>query len=118
FIPIEALFPQKARQKTLHVEWKTDFTYFTISHLFVQVFGIIAQAPATILFGGLGLQDFQAKVQALPFIAQLFLALFCTDVTQYCANGLLTKRNDYGCFIRFIIRQWRWIGWPDHARIL
>jgi len=93
FIPIEALFPQKARQKTLHVEWKTDFTYFTISHLFVQVFGIIAQAPATILFGGLGLQDFQAKVQALPFIAQLFLALFCTDVTQYWAHRLFHEKE-------------------------
>src|SRR5262249_38720737 len=45
FIPIEALFPQKAQQKTLHKEWKTDFAYFTISHLFVQIFGIIAQAP-------------------------------------------------------------------------
>jgi len=93
FIPIEALFPQNARQKTLHEEWKTDFTYFTISHLFVQVFGIIAQAPATILFGGLGLQAFQAKVQALPFIAQLFLALFCTDVAQYWAHRLFHEKE-------------------------
>ncbi len=93
FIPIEALFPQKAQQKTLHEEWRTDFAYFTISHLFVQIFGIIAQAPATILFGGLGLQAFQAKVQALPFIAQVLLALFCTDVAQYWAHRLFHEKK-------------------------
>ena len=93
FIPIEALFPQKVQQYTLHGEWKTDFTYFVISHLFVQVFGIIAQAPATILFGDLGLKGFQAKVQSLPFIVQFFLALFCTDVVQYWAHRAFHEKE-------------------------
>jgi len=93
FIPIEALFPQKVQQYTLHGEWKTDFTYFVISHLFVQIFGIIAQAPATILFGDLGLKGFQSKVQATPFVVQLFLALFCTDVVQYWAHRIFHENE-------------------------
>ncbi len=93
FIPIEALFPQKVAQYTLHGEWKTDFTYFVISHLFVQVFGIIAQAPATLLFGNLGLKGFQSNIQSLPFVAQFFLALFCTDVVQYWAHRLFHERE-------------------------
>ena len=93
FIPLEALFPQKRQQATLHQEWKTDFTYFAISHLFVQIFGIIAQAPATLLFGRLGLQGFHDKVRALPFVVQLFLALFCTDVVQYWAHRLFHENE-------------------------
>ena len=88
FIPMEALFPKIVNQYTLHQEWKTDLIYFALSHLFVQVFGIITQAPATILFGGLGLSGFQAKIRALPFVVQLLLALFLTDIFQYWAHRL------------------------------
>lgn len=86
FIPLEAIFPQIIRQRTLHHEWQTDLTYFALSHLFVQVFGIITQAPATLLFGGLGLQGLQTTVRALPFVVQLLLALLLTDVAQYWAH--------------------------------
>ncbi|HZS10077.1 MAG TPA: sterol desaturase family protein [Blastocatellia bacterium] len=86
FIPIEAIFPQRINQKTLHEEWKTDLAYFVISHLLVQVFGLITQAPATLLFGGLGLNGFHATVQALPFLVQLSLAVLLTDVAQYAAH--------------------------------
>ncbi len=86
FIPLEAIFPQIAQQRTLHREWKTDLTYFALSHLLVQVFGIITQAPATLLFGGLGLQGFHATVQALPFVVQVLVALLLTDLAQYWAH--------------------------------
>jgi lathosterol oxidase len=86
FIPLEAIFPKIIHQKTLHREWKTDLIYFALSHLLVQVFGIITQAPATLLFGGFGLEGFQNQVRALPFVIQLLAALLLTDVAQYWAH--------------------------------
>jgi hypothetical protein len=54
FVPIEMLFPKRLRQSRFHEEWRTDLVYFAVSHLFVQFFGVITQAPARLLFGGLG----------------------------------------------------------------
>jgi lathosterol oxidase len=59
---------------------------------FLSIFFGVASFMA-VLFGGLGLQAFQAKVQGLPFIAQLFLALFCTDVAQYWAHRLFHEKE-------------------------
>lgn len=98
FIPLEVLFPQKVQQETLHSELTTDLIYFALSHLFVQVVGVIAQAPATILFGDLGLKKFQSHVQALPFIVQLFLALFCTDVVQYWCHRAFHEKEKLWMF--------------------
>ena len=86
FIPLETIFPKKLNQRTLHAEWKTDLIYFTLSHLMIQVFGVITRAPATLLFGRFGLQGFHTTVRALPFIVQLFLALLLTDIAQYWAH--------------------------------
>ncbi|MFD2720513.1 sterol desaturase family protein [Hymenobacter monticola] len=88
FIPIEMFFPQNKRQSRFHAEWRTDLVYFTVSHLFVQFFGVITQAPAKLLFGWMGLAPFQHWVQQLPFVAGFVLALFVTDLFQYLAHRL------------------------------
>jgi sterol desaturase/sphingolipid hydroxylase (fatty acid hydroxylase superfamily) len=86
FIPLEALFPQRVDQPTLHEEWKTDMLYFVVGHLLVQVIGALTRAPATMLFADLGLGGLQAHVRALPAPLQLVLAIFATDLVQYASH--------------------------------
>ncbi len=88
FVPIEMVFPKNLRQSRFHDEWRTDLLYFTSSHLFVQFFGVITQAPAKLLFGWMGLAPLQHWVQNLPFVPALLLALFTTDLFQYAAHRL------------------------------
>jgi sterol desaturase/sphingolipid hydroxylase (fatty acid hydroxylase superfamily) len=88
FIPIEMAFPKRKGQPRFHEEWRTDLVYFAISHLLVQLFGVITQAPAKVMFGWLGLAPFQEWVQNLPFVIEFFLALLVTDLFQYWAHRL------------------------------
>ena len=86
FVPIEMAFPKNRQQPRFHAEWRTDLVYFAISHLFVQFFGVITQAPAKLFFGWIGLDVFQQWVQSLPFVLEFALALFVTDLFQYWAH--------------------------------
>lgn len=86
FIPIEMAFPKNKNQSRFHPEWKTDLVYFAISHLFVQMFGVITQAPASFFFGWIGLDQLQHWVQSLPFVLEFALALLVTDLFQYWAH--------------------------------
>ncbi|UOQ52240.1 sterol desaturase family protein [Hymenobacter cellulosivorans] len=88
FVPIEMAWPRHEKQARFHAEWRTDLVYFAISHLFVQFFGVITQAPAKLLFGWMGLAPLQHWVQALPFVAGFLLALLVTDLFQYAAHRL------------------------------
>ena len=91
FVPIETVFPKRKDQATFHEEWRTDLIYFTISHLFVQFFGTIVQQPAKLFFGGLGLDGIHHYIQSFPFILQVFLALFLTDLFQYWAHRIFHR---------------------------
>ncbi len=86
FVPIEMAFPKNKQQPRFHAEWRTDLVYFVISHLFVQFFGVITQAPAKQYFGWIGLDAYQYWVQSLPFALEFLLALFVTDLFQYWAH--------------------------------
>ncbi|WP_035563188.1 sterol desaturase family protein [Hymenobacter sp. IS2118] len=88
FVPIEMVFPKNKQQARFHAEWRTDLVYFVISHLFVQFFGVITQAPAKMLFGWMGLTPLQHWVQNLPFVLEFLLALLVTDLFQYAAHRL------------------------------
>ena len=92
FIPLELFFPKNASQTKFHEEWRTDLTYFIISHLFIQFFGIITQKPAIVFFGWIGLDKVHVWVHNLPFIPALFLAFFSTDLFQYWAHRLFHTR--------------------------
>jgi len=86
FIPIERIFPRRKDQLTLRGEWKTDLTYFAISHLLIQLTAFIVQQPATLLFGWIGLLEAQAWVVELPLMVQVVAALFLTDLVQYAVH--------------------------------
>lgn len=86
FIPIERIFPRRKDQLTLRREWKTDMTYFAISHLFIQLMAVVVQKPATLLFGWMGLLEIQSWVVELPLVVQVFAALFFTDLVQYTVH--------------------------------
>ena len=53
FVPIELAFPKKKDQSKFHPEWRTDLIYFIVSHLAIQIFGLIAQQPAVLFFGNM-----------------------------------------------------------------
>ena len=88
FVPIEMAFPRNKQQSRFHAEWRTDLVYFVISHLFIQFFGVVTQAPARLLFGWMGLAPLQHWVQSLPFVLEFLLALLVTDLFQYAAHRL------------------------------
>lgn len=83
FVPIELAFPKNKLQSKFHEEWKTDLIYFGISHLAIQLFGVITKKPAVAFFGWMNLEQVHIWVSGLPFIIELFLALLITDVFQY-----------------------------------
>jgi lathosterol oxidase len=93
FVPIELAFPKNNKQSKFHSEWRTDLIYFTISHLFIQLFGVITQKPAVILFGRANLDVLHAWIQGLPFAVELLLALLISDVFQYWAHRIFHSNN-------------------------
>ena len=93
FIPIEMVFPKRPTQDRFHEEWRTDLIYFAISHLLIQLFGVITQKPAVLFFGKMNLAQLQQWVQDLPFWLELPLALFVTDLFQYWAHRLFHNFN-------------------------
>lgn len=86
FVPIELAFPKNKRQSKFHEEWRTDLIYFGISHLAIQLFGVITKKPAVAFFGWMNLDQVHVFISELPFLFELFLALFITDIFQYWAH--------------------------------
>lgn len=91
FIPIELFLPKRTEQSKFHSEWRTDLVYFIFGHLFVQTIGVAIQLPSVVLFKDSGLEGLQYFIQSIPFIPQLFLALFVSDLFQYGAHSLFHK---------------------------
>ncbi|WP_290700011.1 sterol desaturase family protein [Lacinutrix sp.] len=91
FIPIELFLPKRLNQSKFHEEWRTDLVYFIVSHLFIQIIGVIVQFPAVNLFKSIGLESFQATIQSIPFIPQLFIALLVSDLFQYTSHYFFHK---------------------------
>ncbi|QWX83366.1 sterol desaturase family protein [Cellulophaga sp. HaHaR_3_176] len=86
FVPIELAFPKNKLQTKFHDEWRTDLIYFGISHLAIQLFGILTKKPAVAFFGWMNLEQVQEWVSGLPFVAELLMALLVTDIFQYWAH--------------------------------
>jgi len=86
FVPIELVLPKNKLQTKFHEEWKTDLVYFGISHLAIQLFGVLTKQPAESFFGWMNLAGIQKWINDLPFLIELFLALFVTDLFQYWAH--------------------------------
>ncbi|SMC65168.1 sterol desaturase family protein [Cellulophaga tyrosinoxydans] len=88
FVPIELVFPKNKLQSKFHPEWKTDLIYFGISHLAIQLFGVLTKKPAVAFFGWMNLDGVQQWVNDLPFVIELFIALVVTDLFQYAAHRI------------------------------
>ena len=86
FVPIELAFPKNKLQSKFHEEWRTDLVYFGISHLAIQLFGVLTKKPAVAFFSWMNLEQIHEWVTGLPFVVELFLALLVTDVFQYWAH--------------------------------
>ena len=91
FIPIELFLPKRPHQTKFHEEWRTDLIYFIISHLLIQVSGVLIKLPAELLFSNLGLSNLQSWIQGIWFVPQLFLALFISDLFQWTAHYFFHK---------------------------
>ncbi len=91
FIPIELFLPKRADQTKFHEEWRTDLIYFIISHLLIQVSGVLIKLPAELIFSKIGLTSLQLWIQNIWFIPQLFLALFISDLFQWTAHYFFHK---------------------------
>lgn len=91
FIPMELFLPKRKEQTKFHTEWKTDLVYFIISHLLIQITGVIVQLPAVLAFSNVGLSGFHEWVQGIWFVPQLFLALFVSDLFQYSGHYFFHK---------------------------
>ena len=88
FVPIELVFPKNKLQSKFHPEWKTDLVYFGISHLAIQLFGVLTKKPAVAFFGWMNLEGVHQWVNDLPFIVELLIALVVTDLFQYAAHRI------------------------------
>jgi len=88
FVPIELAFPKNKKQSKFHEEWRTDLVYFIVSHLLIQLFGVITKKPAVAFFGWMELGTVHTWIQSLPFLVELFLALLITDIFQYWAHRI------------------------------
>ncbi len=91
FIPIELFLPKREDQTKFHEEWRTDLIYFIISHLLIQVSGVLIKLPAELIFSKIGLTSLQLWIQNIWFIPQLFLALFISDLFQWTAHYFFHK---------------------------
>ncbi len=91
FIPIELFIPKRPDQTKFHEEWRTDLIYFVISHLFIQVFGVLIKLPAEVVFSKVGLTSLQLWIQSIWFVPQLFIALVISDLFQWTAHYIFHK---------------------------
>ena len=88
FIPLEKLYAKDPEQNILRPHWRTDLSYFFISHMLVQFILIFATASSTWLIGWAVSSDFQDAVRSLPWLVQFLLAVFVADLGQYWLHRL------------------------------
>ncbi len=91
FIPIEKAFALHKDQKILRPQWRTDLTYFFVSHLLIQFIFLFSNAFSDVLFGWAVNARFQGWVRSLPVWAQFLLATFTADLFQYATHRLHHK---------------------------
>ena len=83
FVPLERVFARLPQQPLFRASWRTDFTYFFVSAVLVQVTTILTLRPAMVLFDWARWPAILASISGLPGVAQLVLLVAVTDFTQY-----------------------------------
>ena len=108
FIPIEMFLPKRSEQTKFHPEWKTDLIYLFKAQLLVQYVAVAVKLPAELFFSDIGMEQVQNLVSYLPFLLQLFLAMFVADLFQYLAhrsfhvNSLLWRFHSVHHSIKYV----------------
>jgi lathosterol oxidase len=62
-----------------------------VSHLLIQTIGVLIHLPAEKIFANVGLFEFQTFIKEIPFLLQLFVALFVIDLFQFSAHYMFHK---------------------------
>ena len=93
FIPIEMFYPKRPEQTKFHTEWKTDLIYLFKAQLLVQYTAASVKLPAELFFSDIGMQEVQSVISNLPFMLQLFLAMFTADLFQYTIHRFFHKNS-------------------------
>lgn len=82
FVPLEAIFPLR-NQPLIRPEFRTDLTYFAVSHIGFQGIALITNYPVE-----RWLQKYAggALLSSYPLWAQILAGLFLADLTQYAIH--------------------------------
>jgi len=81
FIPLEKAFARHP-QNVLRPEWRTDLTYFCISHLLIQFFLLFTNMVQNDLLGWAHSAAVTAFAQGLPVWLQFIACVFIADLFQ------------------------------------
>ena len=83
FVPLERWFARLPEQPLFRETWPTDFSYFFVSAILVQVTTLLTLRPAMLLFDWARVATVHAWVQASPGVVQFGLMVLVSDFTQY-----------------------------------
>jgi len=83
FVPLERGFARRPGQPLFRATWPTDFTYFFVSAVLVQLTTLLTLRPAMVLFDWARVPWVHAWVQGAPWVVQFGLMVVVSDVTQY-----------------------------------
>lgn len=92
FAPLERIFPHRAAQRLFRPEWREDLFYYLVSSMLVQLITFLALAPSTYVNAHAGgFATLRAGIASLPWLVQLLLAMFLTDLAQYWFHRLFHR---------------------------
>lgn len=80
FIPLERFLGRE--QSPLRPHWRTDLSYFFMSHVLVQFILILVTASTQGISALAAFPGLKAQIQAMPVWLQFLLAVFCADLAQ------------------------------------
>lgn len=83
FVPLERWFARLPAQPLFRATWPTDFTYFFVSAILVQVTTLVTLQPAMLLFDWARVPTVQTWIHGAPWIVQFLLMIVVSDLTQY-----------------------------------
>lgn len=83
FVPLERGFARRPGQPLFRTTWPTDFTYFFVSAVLVQLTTLLTLRPAMVLFDWARVPSVHAWVQSAPWVIQFGLMVVVSDLTQY-----------------------------------
>ena len=81
FIPLEQYLGRR-KVSVLRPGWRTDVTYFFMSHVLVQFFLILVTATTSTVAAAVAIPEVRDVVGSLPGWAQFVLAVFVADLAQ------------------------------------